>query len=114
MVSCEDSRVRDDKAYRVTSVAVGVAVNRVDPAPIGIHDNFAILACAAGGGALLPGKSRMGLCLLCANLLGTNTCHQGREKECALMHLGRIEGTNSLSVEFSFLSLLFFKLSCSC
>lgn len=102
MVSYGESRARDDKAYRVTSVAVGVAVNRVNPAPIGIHDNGAALIRAARGGALLPGKSRMGLCLLCASLLGTNTCHQGREKECALMHLETIEGLNSLSVDFSF------------
>jgi hypothetical protein len=28
----------------------------------------------------------MSFCLLSTSLLGTGTCHQGREQECALIH----------------------------
>ena len=85
-VSYQNLNELDDGAHRVASVAVGSAISRVNPAPIGINDYRAIFIRAAGGGTLLPGKRRMGLCLLSANLLGIGTCHQGREQECALIH----------------------------
>jgi hypothetical protein len=72
--------------YRVTSIAVGGAIGRVNPTPIVINDHGARLLSAATGSALVPGKTWVSLLSLRANLLGTCSRHQGREKEGTLIH----------------------------
>lgn len=51
----------------VTSVAVRVSTNVVDPAPVGVDGDLAVDGrAAARSGTLLPGHLGVRLCLLCA------------------------------------------------
>lgn len=96
------------QTYRVASVAVGGAINGVNPAPIGIHNDSSILVRATRRGAFLPGQRWMAFRLLCADLLGCSPCHQGREKECALIHICEIRtlGMNDCRLVLNFVFAL--------
>ena len=54
----------------VAGVAVGVAANIVDPAPVRVEDDLTLDSRAAGGRALRPLEGRVRLGRLCAGLLG--------------------------------------------
>jgi hypothetical protein len=64
----------------VACVAVGVAANGVEPAPVGVEHNGGRLGdTSSTGRALLRGKLGVGLSRLSAGLL---TVHYGSEREC--------------------------------
>ena len=86
-VSQHDPDCQTESSYGVASVTVGGTVDGVEPTPVGINDNRALLVSAASsGGTLLPGQRGMSLSRQSASLLSTGSRRQGREKEGFLIH----------------------------
>lgn len=98
--------IHSRRIYRVASIAIGGAIGRMHPTPVGVDNNRArLLSATSARSALLPGKRWMGFGSQCASLLGTSSYHQGREKEGPLSHFGCLKGMNVMVNEFPGLQL---------
>lgn len=82
--------VRKGSTHCISGVTVGISRGSVDPTPVGINNDLAIIRSAATTlAACLPGHTRMDLSLLGSNLLALNRRKERREKKRILVNAKR-------------------------
>ena len=84
---------------RVTGVAVRVARGGVEPAPVGVEDDFGVLSDTAAGGTLLGGKGGVRLRHLGADLLTGHHSEESETDEGGSTEHGGLDSTRDVQLE---------------